>query len=65
MSSQKEIVNFQSGVTMQKVTLFNGSVAVEEAYTVASNRTPEIKSFGSRVDADTYFAAEVARSSPQ
>lgn len=63
MSSKKEIVNFQSGVTMQKITLFNGAVAVEEAYTVESNRTPEVKSFGSRVEADAYFVSEVARCS--
>ena len=65
MSSKKEIINFQSGVTLTKTTLFNGAVAVAEAYTVVSNQTPEVKTFEGRIEADAYFALEVARSSQQ
>lgn len=63
MGSKYEIVNFKSGVTLKKVTIFNGGVPVSQAYTVGSNRTPEVKSFDGRAEADAYFSVEVSRCS--
>jgi hypothetical protein len=57
------LLRSDNGVTLSKVTLPGGTAksAGVTSYVVESNRTPEVKAFGTRTDALEHYEEEVER----
>lgn len=62
--NQPKVVRSQAGVELKKISLVQGTAVLHESFTVSSQRTPEVKNFGSdAAAAEKYFSEEVARCS--
>lgn len=62
VGSHREILASKNGVVLEQVTLYDGNVPIDSRFVVKSQRTPEIPSFGSIIEAQHHFDEEVQRS---
>jgi hypothetical protein len=61
MASAQRIIKTRWGVNLNEITLHEGNVPGAVAYTVTSQRTGEVRTFGDRPEAEKYFDEEVDR----
>jgi hypothetical protein len=62
MASTQRVIKTRWGVNLNEITLYEGNVTTAVTYTVTSQRSGEVRTFGQRPMADKYFDQEVARS---
>jgi hypothetical protein len=60
MATEKRILKTEAGVLLKEVRLRGDAGLAAVAYTVSSQRTPEVHSFASASEAGASFDAEVA-----
>ena len=62
MASTQRVIKTRWGVNLNEVTLYEGNIPAAVTYTVTSQRSGEVRTFGQRPIAEKYFDQEVARS---
>jgi hypothetical protein len=62
MASTQRVIKTRWGVNLNEVTLYEGNIPTAVTYTVTSQRSEEVRTFGQRLIAEKYFDQEVARS---
>ena len=62
MASTQRVIKTRWGVNLNEVTLYEGNIPAAVTYTVTSQHSGEVKTFGQRPIAEKYFDQEVARS---
>jgi hypothetical protein len=50
------------GINLNEITLYKGNIPIAVTYTVTSQRSGEVRTFGQHPMAEKYFDQEIARS---
>jgi hypothetical protein len=61
MASTQRVIKTRWGVNLNEVTLYEGNIPAAVTYTVTSQHSGEVRTFGQRPVAEKYFDQEVAR----
>jgi hypothetical protein len=62
MVSTQRVIKTRWGVNLNEITLYEENIPAGVTYTVTSQRSEEVRTFGQRPMAEKYFDEEVARS---
>ena len=61
--STQRVIKTRWGVKLNEITVYDGEIAAAVVYTITSERSADIRTFGVRPEAEDYFDNEVARAS--
>jgi hypothetical protein len=61
LASTQRVIKIRWGVKLNEITVYEAEVATAIVYTVTSERSADIRTFGVRPEAENYFDNEVAR----